>query len=320
AIGVAPNGELAKAAGLEVNQRGGLIVDAYLRSSDPSIYGVGDLIQVTDLISGEPTMIPLAGPANKQGRIVADNIVGAARQYQGTQGTAVVKIFDLTAASTGANEKTLIKRGLIRGKDYQHVIISQNSHAGYYPGAVPLTLKLLFSMDGKQIFGAQIVGGDGVDKRIDVLAVAIRLGAGIAALTSLELAYAPPYSSAKDPVNMAGFAAENVLTGKVVFADWDALEKHPDALVVDVREDAERLAFALPGAVNIPLGQLRDKLDLLDRNREIITFCAIGVRAYLAARILLQQGFSKVKLYPGGTRFYQSTHYQETLPQHAAAT
>ncbi|MEG1997446.1 MAG: DsrE/DsrF/DrsH-like family protein, partial [Clostridiales bacterium] len=320
AIGVAPNGELAKAAGLEVNQRGGLIVDAYLRSSDPSIYGVGDLIQVTDLISGEPTMIPLAGPANKQGRIVADNIVGAARQYQGTQGTAVVKIFDLTAASTGANEKTLIKRGLIRGKDYQHVIISQNSHAGYYPGAVPLTLKLLFSMDGKQIFGAQIVGGDGVDKRIDVLAVAIRWGAGIAALTSLELAYAPPYSSAKDPVNMAGFAAENVLTGKVVFADWDALEKHPDALVVDVREDAERLAFALPGAVNIPLGQLRDKLDLLDRNREIITFCAIGVRAYLAARILLQQGFSKVKLYPGGTRFYQSTHYQETLPQHAAAT
>ena len=310
-IGVRPNSELAKAAGLEVNARGGVVVNDNLLTSDPNIYAVGDVIEVEDFIDKSRTMIPLAGPANKQGRIVADNIAGAAEKYEGTQGTSVAKVFDLTAASTGANEKTLIKRGLVKGKDYESLIITQNSHAGYYPGAVPLVLKLLFSMDGQKIFGAQIVGIDGVDKRIDTLAVAIRLGGSIYDLKSLELAYAPPYSSAKDPVNMAGFVAENVLTGKVIFSSWDVIEKNPDAILLDVREDAERLVFTIPNALNIPLGQLRKRLNEIDNNKEIITFCTIGVRSYNAARTLMENGFKNVKLYPAGTRFYISTHYKE---------
>lgn len=308
-IGVRPNSELAKAAGLSVNERGGIVVDEYLKTSDPDIYAVGDVIQVDDLIFQEPTMIPLAGPANKQGRIAANNIAGAQETYNKTQGTSVAKVFDLAVASTGANEKALIKRGLQKGSDYESIIITQNSHAGYYPGAVPITLKLLFSADGKKIFGAQIVGRDGVDKRIDTLAVAIRLGAGISDLKSLELAYAPPFSSAKDPVNMAGFVAENLITGKVAFSSWDAVEQNPETVLLDVREDAELMAFSLPNAKHIPLGQLRSRLKELDPSRKIIVFCAIGVRAYNAARLLMQNGFHNVKLYPGGARFYQSTHY-----------
>ncbi len=309
-IGVRPNSELAKAAGLAVNERGGIVVDDYLKTSDPDIYAVGDVIQVDDLIFQEPAMIPLAGPANKQGRIAANNIAGTQETYEKTQGTSVAKVFDLAVASTGANEKALIRRGLRKGKDYESILITQNSHAGYYPGAVPITLKLLFSTDGKKIFGAQIVGGDGVDKRIDTLAVAIRLGAGIPDLKNLELAYAPPFSSAKDPVNMAGFVAENLLTGKVAFSAWDVVEKNPDAVLLDVRETGELMAFSLPNGKHIPLGQLRDRLGELDPSRQIIVFCAIGVRAYNAARILMQNGFPNVRLYPGGVRFYQSTHYQ----------
>jgi len=308
-IGVRPNSELAKASGLEINARGGIVVDDYLKTSDSDIYAVGDVIEVEDFISKDRTMIPLAGPANKQGRIAANNINGANEIYKGTQGTSVAKVFDLTAATTGSNEKTLIKRGYEKGKDYESIIITQNSHAGYYPGAVPLTLKLLFSVDGKHIYGAQIVGHEGVDKRIDTLAVAIRLGAGIEELKSLELAYAPPYSSAKDPVNMAGFVAENVLSGLVKFSSWDVVEKNPDAVLLDVREDAELMAFSIPNAKHIPLGQLRNRLNELDRTKEIITFCAIGVRSYNAARILMLNGFKNVKLYPSGTKFYQSTHY-----------
>lgn len=308
-IGVRPNSELAKAAGLSVNERGGIVVDEYLKTSDPDIYAVGDVIQVDDLIFQEPTMIPLAGPANKQGRIAANNIAGAQETYNKTQGTSVAKVFDLAVASTGSNEKTLIKRGLQKGSDYESIIITQNSHAGYYPGAVPITLKLLFSADGAKIFGAQIVGRDGVDKRIDTLAVAIRLGAGISDLKSLELAYAPPFSSAKDPVNMAGFVAENLITGKVAFSAWDAVEQNPESVLLDVREDAELMAFSLPNAKHIPLGQLRSRLKELDPSRKIIVFCAIGVRAYNAARLLMQNGFHNVKLYPGGARFYQATHY-----------
>lgn len=308
-IGVRPNSELAKAAGLTVNERGGIVVDEYLKTSDPDIYAVGDVIQVDDLIFQEPTMIPLAGPANKQGRIAANNIAGAQETYNKTQGTSVAKVFDLAVASTGANEKALIKRGLQKGSDYESIIITQNSHAGYYPGAVPITLKLLFSADGAKIFGAQIVGRDGVDKRIDTLAVAIRLGAGISDLKNLELAYAPPFSSAKDPVNMAGFVAENLITGKVAFSAWDAVEQNPESVLLDVREDAELMAFSLPNAKHIPLGQLRSRLKELDPSRKIIVFCAIGVRAYNAARLLMQNGFHNVKLYPGGARFYQSTHY-----------
>ena len=309
-IGVRPNSELAKAAGLTLNARGGVVTDEYLRSSDPSIYAVGDVIEVEDFIFKEPTMLPLAGPANKQGRIAADNIAGLQEAYNGSQGTSVAKVFDLTAATTGANEKALVKRGLKKGEDYESITIMQNSHAGYYPGAVPMTLKLLFSADGKKLYGAQIVGRDGVDKRIDTLAVAIRLGAGIKDLKELELAYAPPYSSAKDPVNMAGFTAENVLRGLARFSEWNAPENQPDTLLLDVREDAELMAFSLPRAKHIPLGQLRERLSELDKEKKIIVFCAIGVRAYNASRILLQNGFKDVLLYPGGVRFYQSTHYQ----------
>ena len=313
-VGVRANSELAEAAGLEVNPRGGIVTDEYLRTSDSDIYAVGDVIEVEDLIFRDRTMVPLAGPANKQGRIAADNIAGGSERYTGTQGTMAVKVFDLTAASTGANEKTLIKRGLIKGTDYESITIVQNSHAAYYPGAVPIIIKLLFSEDGKKIYGAQIVGRDGVDKRIDTISVTIRLGGGISELKSLELAYAPPYSSAKDPVNMAGFTAENLLRGLVKFTEWDAAEKNTAALLLDVREKEEVLAYSIPGAVNIPLGQLRSRLNELDRSREIIVFCAIGVRAYNAARVLRLNGFENVSVYPGGARFYRSTHYSQNEP------
>ena len=314
-IGVRPNSELAKAAGLELNARGGVIVGDDMKTSDPSIYAVGDVVEIEDFISKDRAMIPLAGPANKQARIVADNIAGANEVYKGTQGTSVAQIFDFTAASTGANEKALIRKGLVKGKDYETFVITQNSHASYYPGATPMRIKMIFSMDGKKIYGAQIVGIDGVDKRIDTLATAIRLNATVDDLKYLEMAYAPPYSSAKDPVNMAGFVAENVITGKVVFCDWDALEKSPDAILLDVSEDAERMAFSIPGSVDIPLGELRDRMDELDREKEIILFCNIGVRSYNAARVLMQSGFKDIKLYPAGTRFYRSTHYKQFLEE-----
>ena len=311
-IGVRPNSQLAQAAGLEVNARGGIVVDETLRTSDPAIYAVGDVIEVEDFIDKSRTMIPLAGPANKQGRIAADNIAGGNEKYQGTQGSSIVQIFDLSAASTGANEKTLIRRGLVRGKDYENVIIRQNSHAGYYPGATRLMIKILFSLDGNKIYGAQIVGQDGVDKRIDTLGVVIRLGGTIWDLKSMEFAYAPPYTSAKDPVNMAGFVAENLLLGKVSFAAWDIVEKSdPDQIVqLDVRENSDRSVFALPGSLNIPLGKLRDKIGEIDKKKEVIVFCAIGVRAYNAARILRANGFEHVKVYPGGMEFYQSIHFE----------
>jgi peroxiredoxin family protein/TusA-related sulfurtransferase/rhodanese-related sulfurtransferase len=254
-------------------------------------------------------MIPLAGPANKQGRIAANNIAGGNETYDGTQGTSVAKVFDVTAAATGQNEKTLIKNGLVKGRDYETLLITQNSHASYYPGAVPMVIKLIFSMDGKKIYGAQAVGGDAVDKRIDTIAVTIRLGGTVSDLESLELAYAPPYSSAKDPVNMAGFVAGNVLSGRVAFASWDT--DVTKVVALDVREQAEIEAYALPKYTHIPLGQLRKRLGELDRNSEIVVFCAIGVRAYNGARILMENGFKNVKVFPGGVRFYQSMHYKE---------
>jgi NADPH-dependent 2,4-dienoyl-CoA reductase/sulfur reductase-like enzyme/peroxiredoxin family protein/rhodanese-related sulfurtransferase/TusA-related sulfurtransferase len=319
AIGVKPNSQLAKDAGLKVSARGGIEVDETLRTSDPDIYAVGDVIEVTDFVFKDHTMIPLAGPANKQGRIAADNIAGGNETYLGSQGTSVVRVFDLTVASVGANERTLLKHGMKRDQDYKAVIISQNSHAGYYPGATPMTIKLLFSPDGKKIFGAQIVGREGVDKRIDTIAVTQRLGGGVKELSELELAYAPLFSSAKDPVNMVGFVAGNTLDGLVGIAEWDAPAKHPDATLLDVRESVEVMAFTIPGAVHIPLGQLRDRLGELDKSKEVIVFCAIGVRAYNAARILRQHGFDRVSVYPGGARFYQSTHY-ETAETDTSAT
>lgn len=312
-IGVRPNSQIAKNAGLELNSRGGIIVNEYLQTSDPNIYAVGDVIEVNDFVFNSKTMIPLAGPANKQARIVAGNIAGEGTRdvYEATQGTSIAQVFDLTVASTGSNEKTLIKNGLTENKDYKKIYVTQNSHAGYYPGATPLTLKLLFSPDGSKIFGAQIVGMDGVDKRIDTIATVIRLGGNIHDLKKLELAYAPPYSSAKDPVNMAGFTASNVIDGIVEFSDWKIDYKKKDTILLDVREPAELMAFELPGAVNIPLRELRRRINEIDKDCEIITFCAIGVRSYNASRILMQNGFKRVKLYPGGTRFYQATHYQD---------
>lgn len=303
-IGVTPNSQLAKEAGLSVNQRGGILVNESLQTEDPSIYALGDVIEVDEFVMHEKTMIPLAGPANKQGRIAAGNIAGRHEVYRGSQGSSVAKIFNCTVATTGLNEKSLQRLN----KEYETILIRQNSHAGYYPGAKPMMIKLTFAKDGSAIYGAQIVGSEGVDKRIDVLATAIRLHASIDDLKELELAYAPPYSSAKDPVNMAGFVAGNVLDGLVQIAKWDEVETHPDAVVLDVREDREIQAYALKNIVPIPLGQLRSRLQELDKKKPIIVFCAIGVRAYNAARILSQAGFEHVKIYPGGVSFYQSTH------------
>ena len=307
-IGVRPNSQIAKDAGLELNARGGIIVNDHMQTADPDIYAAGDVVEVEDFIFGDRTMVPLAGPANKQARIVADNICGIPSTYKGTQGSSVAQVFDMVAASTGANEKTLIRRGLVRGKDYTSILINQNSHAGYYPGAVPIYLKLLFSVDGGKIYGAQIIGQDGVDKRIDTIGTAIRLGAGVAALKDLELAYAPPFNSAKDPVNMAGFTAENVLRGLVKFSDWKIPE---DAVILDIREEPEVAEYAFPGAVCIPLGQLRSRLDELDRGTHYVVMCAGGVRAYNAARILTQNGFGNVEVYPAGSKFYRLLHPEQ---------
>ncbi|QIB68120.1 FAD-dependent oxidoreductase [Aminipila butyrica] len=326
-IGIKANSSLAKEAGLELNQRGGILVDDYLKTSDESIYAVGDAIEVTEFIEKGKTMIPLAGPANKQARICAGNIAagfgtvkGNPETYEGTQGTSVAKVFDLTVAATGLNEKALIRMGKKPEVDYFVATISQKSHAGYYPDATTLTMKLLFGLSGK-IFGAQIVGVDGVDKRIDVIATAIRLGATATDLKKLELAYAPPYSSAKDPVNMLGFVSENILNGLVRFVPWNGLEKReelaeqagvPAVTVLDVRESFERMAFAPTDSVHIPFGQLKERLGELDQNQLIVTFCAIGVRAYNAARILMNAGFKHVAVYPGGAGFYRSV-FHDTL-------
>ncbi|MDO5132668.1 MAG: FAD-dependent oxidoreductase [Eubacteriales bacterium] len=339
-IGVRPNSLLAREAGLELNARGGIVVDEYLRTADPDIYAAGDVIEVEDFLTKDRTMVPLAGPANKQGRIVADNIANdlfagghpagghlegshpagghlaggrligedtawPRSTYKGTQGSSVAQVFDLVAASTGLNEKKLLRRGLVRGKDYTGILITQNSHAGYYPGALPMFIKLLFSMDGSRIYGAQIVGQEGVDKRIDTIGTAIRFGAGVTALKDLELAYAPPFSSAKDPVNMTGFTAENVLRGLVRFS---GLQVPENAVILDVREEAELLGYTIPGARNIPLGQLRARLGELDPSAEYVVICAVGVRSYNGARILMQNGFENVEVYPAGTRLYRILH------------
>lgn len=303
-IGVRPNSSIAKEAGLKLNERGGIVTDEHMRTDDPSIYAVGDVIEVEDFVFKGRTMVPLAGPANKQGRIAADVIAGKDAAYRGTQGSSVAKVFDLTVASTGTNEKTLIKRGMSKGKDYESLIITQNSHAGYYPGATPMTLKLLFDRTSGKIFGAQIVGREGVDKRIDTIGVAMRLGGTAYQLKDLELAYAPPYSSAKDPVNMAGYVAENIRDGLVRIAAFDAPKTEKDAQLLDVREEAEVTAYSVPDSTNIPLGTLRERLHELDRSRKVIVFCAVGVRAYNGARILMQNGFKDVEIYPGGVRLY----------------
>ncbi len=306
-IGVKPNSELAKDAGIELNQRGGIKVDDYLQTSKENIYAVGDVIEINNLATGEKGMIPLAGPANKQGRIVANNIAGELEKYEGTLGTSIAKVFDLNVAVVGANEKNLKSKGLVKDKDYYVALINQRSHAGYYPGATPITLKLIFDKN-KKIFGAQAIGQDGVDKRIDVIATTMRLKGDIDDLAKLELAYAPPFSSAKDPVNMAGFVAGNILSGKGVFIDWDEIsEKH---FLLDITENVERMAFQVPGSHHIPFGEIRDRLEEIPKDRTIVTYCAIGVRSYNVARILMEKGFKDVRIAAGGTSFYKSLHYK----------
>lgn len=304
-IGIRANSELAKEAGLSLNARGGVITDEFMQTSDPDIYAVGDIVEVEDFVLKTRTMVPLAGPANKQGRIVADNILGKKTSYKGTQGTSVAKVFDLTVASTGVNEKTLNREGKQYLKDYRVTYIHPNSHAGYYPDAGTMSLKLIFDLKGR-VLGAQIVGFSGVDKRIDVLATAIRFGGTVYDLTELELAYAPPYSSAKDPVNMAGYTAVNQLEGLVEVARVEELSKlGKDTVILDVREEVERNMGFIEGSILFPLGEIRKRLGELDRNKEYITSCAVGLRGYLAARILKENGF-KVKNLMGGYRSYQN--------------
>ncbi len=309
-IGVRPNSQLAKEAGLKLNQRGGIQVDKMLQTSYPGIWAVGDVIEVENLATGKPAMIPLAGPANKQGRIVANNICGVGKElYEGSLGTSVAQVFDLTVASTGANEKTLKAEGLKKGDDYEVVLINQKSHAGYYPMATPLTLKLLFTHAGK-ILGAQIVGQDGVDKRIDTIATVMKAGGDITTLEKLELAYAPPYSSAKDPVNMAGFVADNILKGIASFVMPNEITE--EMIVLDIREVAEREVWTLPGSIHIPFGQIRDRIGEIPKDKTIVTYCAVGVRSYNVARILMQNGFSDVRILAGGTGFYRSYYFKPT--------
>ncbi|HOX07654.1 MAG TPA: FAD-dependent oxidoreductase [Planctomycetota bacterium] len=293
-VGVRPNSELAAAAGLPLSERRGVVVDERMRTSDPAIYAVGDVVAVNNLVTGKPAQIPLAGPANRQGRIAAENVFGRRTAYKGSLGTAVVKVFGLTAASAGLTERQLRAEGLKHERIYLHPL----SHAGYYPGAQAMHLKLLFSPEGK-VLGVQAVGREGVDKRVDVIATAMRGGLTVYDLEELELAYAPPYGSAKDPVNFAGMVAANVLRGDSRVSHAGAIPQ--GAFLLDVREPAEHAAGHLPGSTLIPLGQLRGRLRELPRDRHIVVYCKVGLRGYLAERILRQQGFDCSNLSGGMT-------------------
>lgn len=304
AIGIRPNSELAKNAGLELNERGGVVVDKHLRTTDENIYALGDVIGVKDFVSGEETMVPLAGPANKMARIVANNIVGEEDRYNGTQGTSVAKVFDMVVASTGNNEKTLERLGKVYGEDYFTAIVSPGSNAGYYPGAKVVTLKVIFDKDGK-VLGAQAVGQKGVEKRIDVIATALRFGATIDDLKDLELAYAPPFSSAKDPVNMAGFVGDNILARRMKpIRSFEIKDLDLDKVtLVDVRTVKEHRMGHIDGSINIPVDDLRERLDDIPKDKEVIIYCAVGFRGYLATTILGHNGYEARNLL-GGFNFY----------------
>jgi len=302
AVGVRPEVKLAREAGLEIGPTGGIAVDEHMRTSDAAIYAVGDAVQVNHLVSGEKTLIPLAGPANRQGRIAADNIFGRPSVYADTQGTAICKVFDLAIGMTGVSEKELRRLG----RPYEKVYIHPASHAGYYPGASPISLKLLFDPDGGRVLGAQAVGPSGIDKRIDVLAVAVRAGLTVHQLQDMELSYAPPFGSAKDPVNYAGFVASNVLDGDVKLCHVeDVADPAAGQMLLDVRTGEEVQAGTIPGAVNIPLDDLRSRLAELPADKELLVFCQVGLRGYLACRILSQRGF-RCRNLTGGYKTYQA--------------
>ena len=297
-IGVRPETKLAKDAGLAIGERGGIAVNDYMQTSDADIYALGDAVEVRHLVTGQPALIPLAGPANKQGRIVADNIVfGNKKKYPGSIGTSIAKVFDLTVAAAGANAKLLQQNNIPYISSYIHGA----SHAGYYPGAVPLSIKILFAPENGKLLGAQIVGFNGVDKRIEMLAQVIQRGGTVHDLAELEHAYAPPYSSAKDPVNMAGFVAENILNKKSRIIQWRELAELPaDTIRIDVRTHDEYKLGTIPGFINIPVDELREHLDELPKEKPIVVTCAVGLRGYLAYRILVQNGFKHVRNLSGG--------------------
>ncbi|PZT54445.1 FAD-dependent oxidoreductase [Paenibacillus silvae] len=306
AIGVTPDTSFLQNSGVALGARGHIVVNEKMETSVPHIYAVGDAIEVKDYIHGTQTAIPLAGPANKQGRIVADQIAGLPTTYKGTQGTSIIKVFGLTGASTGTNEKTLKRLN----KAYRTVTVHPSSHASYYPGSSAVTLKLLFAPEG-QILGAQAVGYEGVDKRIDDIAVAIHYGGNVRDLTELELSYAPPYSSAKDPVNMIGYAAENILDGRVNSFTYDQLAERDPAgsILLDVRSDLEHRNGNIPGSLSIPVDELRHRLAELDASKEIWVYCQVGLRGYTAAQILRQHGY-QVKNLSGGYKTYRQAQFK----------
>ena len=311
AIGVAPETALAKSAGLELGIKGSIVVNDRMETSVPDIYAVGDAVQIRNFVTDTDTLISLAGPANKQGRIAADNICGGDSRYTGGQGSSVIKIFDMTAAVTGINEKTARSLGL----DTDKVILSPMSHAGYYPGGKVMTMKVLFEKGSYRILGAQIVGFDGVDKRIDVMATAIRAGMKAYELIDLDLAYAPPYSSAKDPVNMAGYIIENIKKGIVkqwYYEDDETLPRDGSVTLLDTRTVQEYSKGHVNGFVNIPVDELRERIGELDKTKPVYVICQSGLRSYIASRILTGNGFDAYN-FAGGFRFYDAVRNDKEL-------
>lgn len=311
-VGVTPESKIAKLAGLEVNEKGAIIVDSKMRTSDEDIYAVGDAIQVIDFVNKKPTMIPLAWPANRQGRLVADILSGKDVEYKGTLGSLVAKVFDLTVAATGNNEKTLKNLGI----PYQAIHIHPVSHAGYYPGATQVSFKMLFDPKTGKILGAQGVGNDGIDKRIDLIANSIKAGFTVYDLQDIEVCYAPPYNSAKDPVNMMGYCGANIMENIVENTQWyeidDLVEK--GEYILDVREEYEVSNGAIKNAINIPLGQLRDRLDEIPKDRKVYVSCQVGLRGYIACTILNQHGYNTSNI-DGGYKTYRSIKTAEELIQ-----
>lgn len=315
AIGVAPETTLAKEAGLETGIRDSIIVNDRMETSVSDIYAVGDAVQIKNFVTGEDALISLAGPANKQGRIAADNICGGDSRYTGGQGSSIIKVFDMTAASTGINEKTARSLGIAADK----VILSPMSHAGYYPGGKMMTMKVLFEKETYRLLGAQIVGFEGIDKRIDVLATAIHTGMKADDLTELDLAYAPPYSSAKDPVNMAGYMIENLKKGVVkqwYYEDDETLPRDGSSILLDTRTVMEYSRGHVEGFMNIPVDELRERLDELDKTKPVYVICQSGLRSYIASRILTGNGFEAYN-FAGGFRFYDAVHNDKALHKKA---
>ena len=317
AIGVSPDTQLAQDAGLELGVKGSIVVNDRMETSVPDIYAVGDAVQVKHFVTGQDVLLSLAGPANKQGRIAADNICGGDSHYTGSQGSSVIKVFDMTAATTGVNETNAKKAGL----DVDTVILSPMSHAGYYPGGKVMTMKVVFEKETYRLLGAQIVGYEGVDKRIDVLATAIRAGLKATELKDLDLAYAPPYSSAKDPVNMAGFMIENIAKGVLKqwhLADVDTLPRDGSVTLLDTRTVGEFDGGHIDGFLNIPVDELREQLGKLDKSKPVYVICQSGLRSYIACRILAGNGFECYN-FSGGFRFYDAVMHDRCLIESATA-